>query len=176
MTPLNVESLIKEAQIKKRVQELGQQIAKDFKGKSLLAVGVLNGSFIFYSDLIREIDADIHCEFIGISSYHNSNKSSGEVKVTMDLTTSVQGRDVLIVEDIVDTGLTLDFLQKSLMLRGARSVCAAALLFKPKALKAKLKIDYVGFEIGNEFVVGYGLDYQGFYRNLPYIAQVSNIN
>ena len=129
---------------------------------------------MFYSDLIREINTDITCEFFGVSSYHGGTSSSGEVKVTLDLSTPVEGQHVILVEDIVDTGLTMNYLKKAIESRNPASLTTVALLEKPEALKVPCKLDHVGFQITNEFVVGYGLDYDGYFRNLPYIAQVQN--
>lgn len=176
MTALNMIPLIDEKTIQKRVRELGAEITKVCKNEPIIVVGVLKGSFMFYADLIRNIDADVKCEYLGCSSYGNSTTSSGEVKMTLDLTSGIEGKTVLLVEDIVDTGYTMSFLKKSLAARNPKKLLTASLLFKPAALKTDCKIDYVGFEIGNEFVVGYGLDYQGLYRNLPYIAQVNSLN
>jgi hypoxanthine phosphoribosyltransferase len=177
---LKLSSLISEEQIKKRLSVLGTEITKKFQAKKddapVVAVGVLKGSFLFYADLIRAIDLDLICDFCGTSSYGDSASSSGEVRLTMDLQTAVKGKDVLIIEDIVDTGLTMNFLKKHLASKGPRSVTTAAFLFKPGALKEECPIDYVGFEVGNEFVVGYGLDYQGYFRQLPYVARVENMN
>lgn len=176
MTNLKLSSYIKEEEIQAKVKELGQIITKKFKGKDVVAVCVLKGSFVFYSDLIRSIDTDITCEFFGVSSYHGGTSSSGEVKVTLDLANPVEGKHVLLVEDIVDTGLTMNYLKTAITSRKPKSLTTIALLEKPDALKVPCEIDMVGFKIPNDFVVGYGLDYQGFYRNLPYIAQVQNFN
>lgn len=173
---LQLEKLLSEQKIASRIKELGQEITKLCAKEDLIAICVLKGSFVFYSDLIRCLDADVRTDFIGTSSYGNATKSSGEVKLTLDLTHAIQGKNILLVEDIVDTGLTMDFLIKTLQARKPKRIFTAALLFKPKALKVDFKPDYVGFEVGNEFVVGYGLDYQGYYRNLPYIAQVTSLN
>lgn len=174
MENLNLSPLISEEELKKKVKEMGAAITKEYKGQSLLAVGVLKGSFMFYSDLIREIDLDVVCDFCAISSY-TGMQSSGEVRLTMDLSHSVQAQNVLIIEDIVDTGLSMHFLQNYLKTRMPRSIKTASLLLKPDALKVDCEVDYVGFKIANDFVVGYGLDYQNYYRNLPYIAQVQSI-
>lgn len=176
MSQLSTSKLIDEKKILGRVKEMGEEITKLARKEDMVLVSVLKGSFMFFSDLVRHIDADIRVEFLGCASYGNSMKSSGEVKLTMDLTTSIEGKTVMLVEDIVDTGLTMEFLIKTLEARKPKAVRTCALLLKPDALKTKLKLDYCGFEIGNEFVVGYGLDYQGYYRNLPYIAQVDNLN
>lgn len=176
MDNLKFSPLISEEQISKEIKKMGKELTGKFKGKDLVVIGVLKGSFMFYADLVREIDADITCEFCGVSSYQNSMSSSGEVKITLDLSTSIKNRHVLLVEDIVDTGLTMNFLRAYLMARNPKSLTTAALLLKPDALKEKCELDYVAFKIPNDFVVGYGLDYQGFFRNLPYIAQVQNMN
>lgn len=175
MAPLQLEKLLDEKKIATRVKEMGAEITKLCKKEDLIAVCILKGSFMFYSDLIRSIDADIRTDFLGCSSYGNATKSTGEVKLTLDLTHGIQGKNVLLVEDIVDTGLTMDFLTKTLSARNPKRLITASLLFKPEALKVDFKPDYVGFDVGNEFVVGYGLDYQGYYRNLPYIAQVTSM-
>ena len=175
-TNLKLAKLLDEKKIASRVMEMGQEITKFAAKEELIAVCVLKGSFIFYSDLVRSIDADVRSDFVGCSSYGDSSKSSGEVRLTLDLTSSIAGKNVLLVEDIVDTGLTMSFLKKTLMARDPKRIYMAALLHKPAAMKTDLKLDYVGFEIGNEFVVGYGLDYQGRYRNLPHIAVVNSLN
>ena len=176
MTPLKLSKLIDEKKIAQRVKAMGEEITKLCAKEELIAVCVLKGSFIFYSDLVRHIDADLRTDFIGCSSYGDQATSSGEVRLTLDLTHGIEGRNVLLVEDIVDTGLTMNFLRKTLLARNPKKLFSAALLFKPAALKTDFKPDYVGFEIGNEFVVGYGLDYQGRYRNLPHIAVVDSLN
>ena len=171
---LDLKTYISEAQLQEKIKSIGEDLTKKLKGKKVVAVCVLKGSFLFYSDLIRQINADITCEFFGVSSYHGGTTSSGEVKVTLDLANPIEGQHVILVEDIVDTGLTMNYLIKSLESRKPASITTVALLEKPEALKVPCKLDYVGFKITNEFVVGYGLDYQGYYRNLPYIAQVQN--
>jgi hypoxanthine phosphoribosyltransferase len=173
MTSLQMTPYLTEEKIQKRVQELGAILTDKFSGKEIVAVCVLKGSFMFYSDLIRNINADVTCEFFGVSSYHGAS-STGEVKVTLDLARPIEDKHVLLVEDIVDTGLTMNYLKNSLLARGPKSLTTVTLLEKPEALKVPCKVDYVGFKIPNDFVVGYGLDYQGYYRNLPYIAQVHN--
>lgn len=171
---LNIKSYISEEKIQEKVKEIGEQLTAKFKGQKVVAVCVLKGSFLFYSDLIRQINTDITCEFFGVSSYHGGTTSSGEVKVTLDISSPIEGAHVILVEDIVDTGLTMNYLKKSIEARNPASLTTVTLLEKPEALKVPCKLDYVGFQITNEFVVGYGLDYQGYYRNLPYIAQVQN--
>lgn len=174
MTNLTLKPYITEDQIQNKVRELADILTKKFKGEKVVAVCVLKGSFMFYSDLIRNIGADITCEFFGVSSYHGGTSSSGEVKVTLDLSSPVEGCHVILVEDIIDTGLTMNYLKNAISSRKPKSLTTISLLEKPDALKVKCEIDYVGFKIPNDFVVGYGLDYQGYYRNLPYIAQVQN--
>lgn len=175
MTALSLEPYITEEQIQKKVKELGETLTKKFKNEKVVAVCVLKGSFMFYSDLIRNINSDITCEFFGVASYHGGTTSSGEVKVTLDLASPVENCHVILVEDIVDTGITMNYLKNSIMSRKPKSLTTVALLEKPDAMKVKCELDYVGFQIPNDFVVGYGLDYQGYYRNLPYIAQVQNL-
>lgn len=174
MTNLDIKPYITQEQIQKKVQEIGNILTERFKGEKIVAICVLKGSFMFYSDLIRAINADITCEFFGVSSYHGTS-SSGEVKVTLDLAQPVEGKHVILVEDIVDTGLTMNYLINAIQSRKPASLTTVALLEKPEALKVPCKLDHVGFRITNEFVVGYGLDYQGYYRNLPYIGQVQNL-
>ncbi len=174
--PLKFSKMITEADLAKRVKELGAEITTLCQKEPVIAVCVLKGSFVFYSDLIRNIEADVTSEFLGVASYGNAMQSSGEVKLTLDLTTSIEGKTVLLVEDIVDTGLTMEFLMNTLKARKPKKILTCSLLFKPEALKVDFKPDYVGFKIPNDFVIGYGLDYQGFYRNLPYIARVESLN
>lgn len=171
---LELRTYISEEKIQAKVAEIGKALTQKFKGKKVTAVCVLKGSFMFYSDLIRSINTDITCEFFGVSSYNGGTSSSGEVKVTLDLSSPVEGQHVILVEDIVDTGLTMNYLKKAIESRNPASLTTIALLEKPEALKVPCKLDHVGFQITNEFVVGYGLDYDGYFRNLPYIAQVQN--
>lgn len=176
MYPLKLEKLISEKQIEERIKEMGKQITKEYKGESITAICVLKGSFLFFADLVRSIDTEVYCEFFGVSSYQGETKSSGEVKVTLDVNYALSGKNVLLIEDIVDTGLTMSFLMQNILNRKPKSLKVATLLHKPAAMKTKCKLDYVGFEIENHFVVGYGLDYQGYYRNLPYIAHSQDFN
>ncbi len=157
-------------QIQTRIQEMGIEITRDYAGREPLLVGVLKGACVFVSDLMRAIDLPLAVEFMAISSYGSQTRSSGEVRIIKDLDTPVEGRDILVVEDIVDTGLTLSYLLASLHTRGARSVRLAALLDKWERRERPVQIDYLGFRIPDAFVVGYGLDYAERYRNLPYIA------
>ncbi len=171
---LDLKPYISEEKLQSKIKEIGAELTKKLNGKPVVAICVLKGSFLFFSDLIRQMNCDITCEFFGVSSYNGGTHSSGEVKMTLDLASSIQDKHVLLVEDIVDTGLTMNYLIKSLEIRKPASITTVSLLEKPEALKVPCKLDYVGFKITNEFVVGYGLDYQGYYRNLPYIAQVQN--
>ncbi len=167
---------ISEKEIADRVLELGNEISSRLKDKPLIAICVLRGAFVFYADLIRAINNDIKCEFFGVSSYQNSMKSSGEVKLTLDLSHPIEGKNILLVEDIVDTGLTMNFLKETLGARRPQSLTTVSLLEKPDALKVPCEVDFVGFKIPNDFVVGYGLDYNGQYRHLPYIARIESLN
>lgn len=175
---IKIATMISEAEIEKRVVDIGKELTAKFKNDKapLVLISVLKGSFIFYSDLIRNIDLDFGCEFLGVASYHNSTKSSGEVKVTLDLAAPVEGKNVVLIEDIVDTGLTMQYLMNYLKSRSPKSVTTVTLLHKPEAAQVKCPLDYVGFKISNEFVVGYGLDYQGYFRNLPFIGKIENLN
>jgi hypoxanthine phosphoribosyltransferase len=164
-----VDVLIPEADLRARVKALGEAIARDYAGRSLVVIGVLKGSFIFLADLVRAIDLPLTVDFIGISSYEGTS-SSGVVQITSDLSRSIEGKDVLLVEDIVDTGLTMRYLLDNLALRGPASVKVCALLEKPARARVTVPIDYRGFVIGDEFVVGYGLDWDGRMRNLPYVG------
>lgn len=176
MENVRLSPLISEKEIKARVTKLGEAITDKYRGKDLAVISVLKGSFLFYADLVRAIDTDLTCDFIGVSSYNDGTTSSGEVKINLDLSRSIRERNVVLVEDIVDTGLTMNYLRRHLMSHKPKSLMTVSLLMKPDALKEKCDVDHVGFKIPNDFVVGYGLDYQGYFRNLPYIAQVSNIN
>ncbi|MDZ4678041.1 MAG: hypoxanthine phosphoribosyltransferase [Oligoflexia bacterium] len=159
-----------ETEIKQRISEMGTTLTKKFKGQEPLAICVLSSSFIFFSDLIRAIDVDLSCEFLGVSSYKDKKVSSGEVEITLDLSVPLEGRDVILIEDMVDTGLTMNFLIKTLKARRPKSITTVALLLKRDALKTECTIDHIGFEVPNEFIVGYGIDYAGQFRNLPYLA------
>ena len=166
----NLEPLITAGQIQARIAELGAQVARDYAGRTPLLIGVLKGAFVFLSDLVRATDARLNVEFMAISSYGAGTRSSGEVKIVKDLDVPIEGRDILVVEDIVDTGLTLSYLLANLESRGARSVKLAALLNTQERRLREVRIDYLGFDIPDAFVVGYGLDFAERYRNLPYIA------
>jgi hypoxanthine phosphoribosyltransferase len=164
--------LITEEEIRAKLRELGQEITKDYSGKDLLIVGILKGSFVFMGDLIRNIDVPIQVDFMEISSYGYAAESSGAVRILKDLDNNIEGRNVLIVEDIVDTGLTLSYLIDNLRSRKPSSLKICTFLNKPSRRKVSLEVNYNGYNIPDEFVVGYGLDYAEKYRNLPYIAIV----
>ncbi len=160
-------------QLQSAIQEMGQRITKDYQGKAPVMVCILKGASVFFSDLIREIDLPMEIEFMATSSYGASTVSSGEVKLVKDLDRSVLGKDVLLVEDIVDSGMTLTYLKKVLMSRGVASLRIVTLLDKPSRRKVPLAADYSCFEIPDAFVVGYGLDYDEKYRNLPDVGILS---
>lgn len=164
------EILLSEEEIQNRVKELGKEITADFAGKDLLVVGILKGAAVFMSELIRTIELPIKIDFMAVSSYGDSSVSTGEVKIMKDLDFSAEYKHVLIVEDIIDTGFTLNYLSDNLKKRGALSVSICTLLDKPERRLVGVPIDYLGFEIPDDFVVGYGLDYAERYRNLPYVG------
>jgi len=170
----NLDVLISEATIQSRIKELGAQIAREYAGRNPLLIGVLKGACFFLSDLLRAIDIPLGIEFMAISSYGSSTRTSGEVRILKDLDVAIEGRHILVVEDIVDTGLTLSYLLANLKSRGAASVKLAALLDKFERREKEVPIDYLGFKIPDKFVVGYGLDFAERYRNLPFIAVVKN--
>jgi hypoxanthine phosphoribosyltransferase len=165
--------LIRRSAIQKRVHQVAHQITKDFKGERVHLVGVLKGACIFLSDLVRELSLDTSIDFIAVSSYGKGKQSSGQVRVLKDLDSSIQGLNVVLVEDILDTGLTLSYLLRILQQRKPKSLRVAALLDKPSRRIKDVKADYVGFRIPNEFVVGYGLDYAERYRNLKDVCVLS---
>lgn len=162
--------LLTEEQIRKRVAELGAQISEDYAGKELVVIFVLKGASIFFADLIRSIVVPIRIDSIAAASYGNTTKSSGTVRIEKDIETPIEGKHVLLVEDIIDTGLTLSYLKAYFERQKPASLRVITLLDKPVARKVQLIPDYNGFTVGNEFVVGYGLDYAQRFRNLPYIA------
>ena len=168
--------IITQDEMQKRIRELGNQITTDYADKNLLMVGVLKGAFVFYADLVRAIRLLLRVDFIVVTNRPAQKRSvAGKIKVLSDLSEEVAGRDVLLVEDIVDSGMTVSFLKKTLLARKPKSVKVCTLLDKPERRKVRVTIDYVGFTIPNKYVVGYGLDYQNKYRNLPYIAVLDKI-
>lgn len=168
-----LEVLLSESQLRGRIAEMGREISGVYGAEPLTVVGVLNGSFIFMADLVREISTPLRCDFLGLSSYGSATESSGVVAITKDLGSSVEGQHVLVVEDIIDTGLTMKYLLENLATRHPASVRVASLLSKPARRQVETRIDFLGFTIEDRFVVGYGLDYAGLYRNLPYIGVLS---
>ena len=164
--------LLSEEQLQTRVREMAAQISEDYRDKNPTMVCILKGAIMFYTDLLRAMPIPVSMDFMAVSSYGKRTKSSGEVEIRKDLSSSIEGKHVIIVEDIVDSGFTLTYLTKMLASRGAASIKLCTLLDKPsrRAPGITLKSDYAGFEVGNEFVVGYGLDYAEKYRNLPYIG------
>jgi len=164
------EILFNEEDLAKKVKELGAKISKDYEGKDLLVVGVLKGSVLFASDLIKNITIPCEIDFMAVSSYGDSTESSGVVRILKDLDHSIEGKHVLLVEDIVDSGITLSYLLKYLKARRAESIEIVSLLNKPERRTADLDVKYIGFKVPNEFIVGYGIDYAEKYRNLPYVG------
>ncbi|MCL2768997.1 MAG: hypoxanthine phosphoribosyltransferase [Solirubrobacterales bacterium] len=165
--------LVGAEELQRRVRELGEEISRDYAGRRLLCVGVLKGAVLFLSDLMRFIDIPVEVDFMAVASYGSATDSSGVVRILKDLDTAIEGREVLIVEDIVDSGLTLQYLLRNLGSRDPESLEVCALLRKPSRSKVDLRARYVGFEIPDTFVVGYGLDYAERYRNLPYVAALA---
>jgi hypoxanthine phosphoribosyltransferase len=164
------EILVPAEDLERRVRELADEVSRDYVGKDLLLIGVLKGAVFFLSDLMRHLKVPCEVDFMAVASYGSATKSSGVVRILKDLDAVIEGRDVLIVEDIVDSGLTLQYLLRNLNGRNPRSLEVCALLIKPERRKVDLQTRYVGFEIPNRFAIGYGLDYAERYRNLPYVA------
>jgi hypoxanthine phosphoribosyltransferase len=165
-----VKTLISAEEIADKLTEMGRQITSDYRGKDVLMVGVLKGAFMVMADLARSVDLPVEFDFMAVSSYGAATQTSGVVRILKDLDQEIAGRHVLVVEDIIDSGLTLNYLLKSLTVRKPASLEVAALLIKEGIQRAPLDVRYVGFRIGPDFVIGYGLDYAGRYRNLPYIG------
>lgn len=162
--------LISEEQIQEKCKELGAKLTEEYQGRFPLAIGVLKGATPFMADLLKRVETHLEMDFMDVSSYHGGMKSSGEVKIVKDLDTKVEGRDILIIEDIIDSGMTLSYLVDLFKYRKAKSIKIVTLLDKPAGRTANVKADSIGFEVPDEFVVGYGLDYEERYRNLPYIG------
>ena len=167
------EVLVPAEDLERRVRELAAEISRDYRGKDLVLVGVLKGAVFFLSDLMRHLDVPVEVDFMAVASYGSATKSSGVVRILKDLDAAIEGRDVLIVEDIVDSGLTLQYLLRNLAGRSPSSLEVCALLVKPERQKVDLPTRYVGFEIPNRFAIGYGLDHAERYRNLPYVAALN---
>lgn len=166
--------LLSEEEIRRRCQELGAEITARYAGEEVHVIGVLKGAFMFTADLVRHIDLDVSMDFLGLSSYGSRTESSGVVRMTSDLSVPIKGRHVIVVEDIVDTGLTMKYLLENLRTRMPKSLAVATLLHKPSNAKVEVDLDFVGFVVGDEFVIGYGLDDAEFSRHLPYIGVVNN--
>lgn len=167
-----IEKMISEGDLQVRIREVAKEIEKDYKGKDLVCVGLLKGSIMFMADLIKSIELDLAMDFMKVSSYHGGTDSTGVVKILKDVDEDLTGKDVLIIEDIIDTGLTLKSVKKFLMSKQPKSLKVCSLLDKPSRRKVEMVGEYIGFEIPDEFVVGYGLDYDELHRNLPYIGKV----
>jgi hypoxanthine phosphoribosyltransferase len=168
------ETLVAESDLKQRIKALGAQISADYEGRDLVMIGVLKGAVLFLADLMRELTVPCEVDFMAVSSYGSSTDSSGVVRILKDLDAPIEGRDVLIVEDIIDSGLTLHYLMKNLRARAPATLEVCALLTKPERRRVDLPIRYVGFEIPNRFAIGYGLDHGQRYRNLPYVAALNS--
>lgn len=168
------EVLCSQEQISEKLKELGEKISKDYEGKNLLVISLLKGSFIFCSDLVRQITVPVKIEFMTTSSYGHSEESSGTVQVVSDVKSDLEGYDVLVVDDITDSALTMDFVMKHLKTKNPNSIKSCVLLDKPSRRKVELVPDYCGFEIEDKFVVGYGLNYGDYYRNIPYVFNVTD--
>ncbi|SFA89413.1 MULTISPECIES: hypoxanthine phosphoribosyltransferase [unclassified Bacillus (in: firmicutes)] len=166
------DTMISETEISKRVKELAKEIEKDFNNEPIVLVIVLKGSFVFAADLIRELKGDVKVDFISISSYSDQTETTGKVKLLKDLDANITDKNVVVIEDIIDSGLTLHFLRDHLQLHKPKNIKICTLLDKPERRKVDMKVDYVGFVIPDEFIVGYGIDFAQRYRNLPYIATV----
>ena len=167
------EILVGAEDLSRRVRELAEEISRDYAGKDLVLIGVLKGAVFFVSDLMRYLDVPVEVDFMAVASYGSATRTSGVVRILKDLDSSIEGRDVLIVEDIVDSGLTLQYLLRNLAGRNPRSLEVCALLIKPERRKVDLQTRYVGFEIPDRFAIGYGLDHAERYRNLPYVAALA---
>jgi hypoxanthine phosphoribosyltransferase len=171
---MSIKPLIDAAAIAARVAELGREITRDYVGKEVVVVPVLKGSYVFAADLTRAISLDTSIDFLGVRSYGDEQESSGVVQITTDLSHSIEGKHVILVEDIVDTGLTVSYLRENLVTRQPASLKIAALLHKPSRTRVQVDIDYLGFTVEDVFIVGYGLDHAQKFRNLPYLAQLSD--
>ncbi len=162
--------LLDENVLAKRIQELGEEISKGYAGEEIMLVGILKGASVFLSDLIRQISLPTYIDYMVVSSYGNSAETSGVVRIIKDLEDNIEGKNIIIVEDIIDTGLTLSYLSQNLLSRNPKSLKICTLLDKPARREREINIDYKGFEVPDEFIIGYGIDYAGKYRNLPFIG------
>ncbi len=168
--------IVTQEQMRSRIRELGRQISADYAGKDLVLIGVLKGAYAFFADLARAIRIPVRVDFIIVTSYGTQTKTSGKVKLVTELTETIKDRDVLLVEDIVDSGLTVQYLTKVLAKQKPRSINVCTLLSKPERRVVNVRLEYIGFRIPNQYVVGYGLDYQQKYRNLPYLAVLDQLS
>ena len=168
----NIKVLISEEKLQERVEKIAKQIETEYAGKELILICILKGSIFFTVDLAKRIKGDVKLEFIRVSSYNDGTESSGEIKMKLDLKDSIQGKDVIVIEDIIDTGRTLSYLIEYLKMKKPNSVKLCALLDKPERRVIDVKVDYTGFQIPDKFVVGYGLDYDEKYRNLPFVGHI----
>lgn len=162
--------MITQEQINKRAAEIGRQIEADYRGESVVLVGILRGAVVWMADIMKNVNLDMRIDFMAVSSYGASTKSSGIVKINKDLDTDIEGKNVIIVEDIIDSGITLNYLKGYMENREAKSVRICTLLDKPEGRRVDIDVDYIGFTVDDKFIVGYGLDYDQKYRNLPYIS------
>lgn len=168
------EIMITQEQISQRAREIGEQITRDYAGKDVVLVGILRGAVLWMGDIMKNVDLDMEIDFMAVSSYGSSTKSSGVVKIVKDLDSDIEGKHVIIIEDIVDSGITLNYLKHYLENRETKSVRICTLLDKPAGRKADIQVDYIGFEVEDRFIIGYGLDFDQKYRNLPYISFLEN--
>ncbi len=167
----DVESILLDQDVlEKKIQKLGEEISKDYAGEEVMLVGILKGASVFMSDLIRQISLPVYIDYMVVSSYGNSAETSGVVRIIKDLEDNIEGKNVIIVEDIIDTGLTLSYLKQNLLSRNPKTLKICTLLDKPARREKEIKIDYKGFEVPDEFIIGYGIDYAEKYRNLPFVA------
>lgn len=164
------EIMITQEQISQRAREIGEQITRDYAGKDIVLVGILRGAVLWMGDIMKNVDLDMEIDFMAVSSYGSSTKSSGVVKIIKDLDSDIEGKHIIIIEDIVDSGITLNYLKHYLENRNTKSVRICTLLDKPAGRKTDIQVDYIGFEVEDRFIVGYGLDFDQKYRNLPYIS------
>ena len=164
------EVMITEKQIFDRAAEIGKAITKEFEGQEVLVIGILKGAVLWLADLIKQIELDVHMDFIAVSSYGDSTKSTGAVKIVKDLDIPIEGKNVIIIEDIVDSGVTLNYLKNYLLAMEPKTLRICTLLDKPSGRQIEIDVDYIGFTVEDKFIVGYGLDYNQKYRNLPYIT------
>ncbi|MCJ8342826.1 MAG: hypoxanthine phosphoribosyltransferase [Cetobacterium sp.] len=170
---IDVDVMISQEEIQKRIKELAREIEKDYEGKELICLGLLKGSIMFMADLLKEVNLPLAMDFMKVSSYHGGTDSTGVVKILKDVDLDITGKNILIIEDIIDTGLTLQYVKNFLGSKKPNEIKVCSLLDKPSRRKVEMVGEYIGFEIPDEFVLGYGLDYDEYYRNLPFVGKVS---